>query len=118
MSDTANMRQDYHRPTEGIDLAKDSPYPDQSAKHADWAMSHFVKANGHEDPSLKAVEVELAKTLATLSLRDKLDELVETIKVCTSQVLDAQRHLYSKGEQLHRDAQELKHLRVVREEAA
>lgn len=123
MSDTANSRQDYLSPKDGIDLAKASPHPDLSAKHADWAVDHLVKSNSTTDSRERELEVRLAQAYATLSLRDKLDELNATIKLAVSQVLGSQATLNENVKQaaqhLHRDAQELKrHLRVIEGEAA
>ena len=79
MSETANMRQDYRNPREGIDLAKDSAWPDQSARHADQAVSHAIAAVTTSDSRTRESEIRLAQMYATLSLRDKVDELNQTI---------------------------------------
>ena len=81
MSETANMRQDYRQPKEGIDLAANSAWPDMSARNADAALLHLVAAaDGTRDSRDREHELRLAQIYATLSLRDKVDELCATLK--------------------------------------
>lgn len=57
----------------------ESPYPDKSARHADWAGQSLLEAS-MSDPRDHAPKVMAANTYALLSLRDKLDEFVSVMK--------------------------------------
>jgi hypothetical protein len=111
------------KPKDGIDLGKDSPYPDQSAKHASYAVEALVRVASSSDSREKDREAEVAKAWATLSLRDKLDEMVAVVRICTERIIDSQTtlddHVQTAAQHLHKDAQDLKQrLRVIQGEAA
>lgn len=123
MSDTANSRQDYMNPKDGIDLTKGSPYPDQSAKHAAYAVEALVRVATGKDSREQDRDAEVAKAWASLSLRDKLDELAATVRTCSAQIIESQAKLdqdvKTAAQHLHKDAHDLKtHLRVIQGEAA
>lgn len=87
--------------------------------HGDKAYEFLNSAPFNHDPEVVRSMISAADVHARLFVADKIEELITAMRECTAQVLDGQRHLYGKGEQLHRDAQELKQqLRVIRGEAA
>src|SRR3954447_26461081 len=106
------------KPKDGIDLSKDSPYPDQSAKHASYAVDALVRVASSSDSRERDREAVVAKAWASLSLRDKLDEINATVRLCTKQILESQAKLdqdiQTAAQHLHQDATDLKkHLRVI-----
>lgn len=80
MSATANGRQDYRNPRAGVDLAATSDFPDMSARHADHAVSALIASELAPDSREREQHLRLAQVYATLSLRDKVDELTATLK--------------------------------------
>lgn len=74
---TANSRQNYGNPD-----GRETPtaWPDLSAKHADWALSALTESKRTDLDSRDRERLSTeAHILATLSLRDKLDELTSTL---------------------------------------
>lgn len=118
MSDerTANMRHNYK--AEG-DNSLNSRYTDLSAFHADNALGHLLESRRSDiDSRQKDLEVRQAQALATLSLRDKMDELNATIgrgiALLAESQADLSRRIETAAQYLHRDAVDLRQrLRVI-----
>lgn len=93
------------------------------SEHADKAYEFLASAPFHGDAEMAKVMVDAARVHAELAIQDKLEELAQTIKFCTGQLLESNatlnENVKTAAQHLHADAKDLKaHLHLVHEEAA